>query len=186
MGGVQQLGKDLGEKKAGFEVRQIRPEDRADWLPLWNAFFAFHGRETSAAVTAMAFKRLCDPAQPVHGLIATDRGGSGLLGFAAYVFHPETLTVGPGCYLRHLFTREDARGRGVGRALILAVYAAAEQAGAERVMWLVREDNAAAVRLYDALATRTGFTQYRRVLSESVPLETPRGMVGAVRTEPTS
>ena len=169
--------------QAGFEVRPIRPKDHAGWLPLWNAFFAFHGRETPAAVTALAFERLCDPAQPVHGLVAADRGGSGLLGFAAYVFHPETITVGPGCYLRHLFTREDVRGRGVGRALILAVYAAAEQAGAERVMWLVREDNAAAVRLYDALARRTGFMQYRKVLSEPAPSEIPGGVTGAGRTE---
>ena len=94
--------------RAGFEVRPIRPEDRAGWLPLWDAFFAFHGRETPAVMTSTAFERLCDPAQPVHGLVAADRGGSGLLGFAAYVFHPETLTVGPGCYLRHLFTREVA------------------------------------------------------------------------------
>ncbi len=147
-----------------IEVRRIRPKDRAEWLPLWNAFFAFHGRELPAAITASAFERLCDPAQAVHGLVAADCDG-GLVGFAAYIFHEETVTIGPACYLKHLFTREDARGRGVGRALILAVYAAAEQAGAERVTWLVREDNAAAMRLYDILATRTGLVQYRKDLT---------------------
>ena len=141
------------EEGTSIEVRRIRLEDRVEWLPLWNAFFAFHGRELPAAITALAFERLCDPAHAVHGLVAVDRD-RGLAGFAAYTFHEETVTIGPACYLKHLFTRENARGRGVGRALILAVYAAAEQAGAERVTWLVREDNAAAMRLYDMMCWR--------------------------------
>ena len=51
-------------------------------------------------------------------------------------------------------------------------------------MWLVREDNAAAVRLYDALATRTGFVQYWKVLGEPAPPEIPRGVTGVGRMEP--
>jgi len=153
--------------KASFDVRRIRPEDRGEWLPMWHAFFAFHGREISDAVTAATFGRLCDPAQPMHAFVADGRDG--LAGFVTFIFHLDTVTVGPVCYLKNLFTCPDARGRGIGRALIYAVYEAAEQAAAERVTWLVHEGNTAAMRLYDEVATRTGFVQYRKDLGRPTP-----------------
>jgi len=148
--------------KASFDVRRIKPDDQAEWLPMWHAFFAFHGRKIPDVVTKTTFGRLCDPVQPMHAFVADGR--SGLVGFVTFIFHLDTVTVGPVCYLKNLFTRADARGQGIGRALIQAVYEAAEQAGAERVTWLVQEGNTAAMRLYDQLATRTGFVQYRKDL----------------------
>ena len=150
-------------EEVGFEVRRIRPEDRADWLLLWHAFFAFHGRSIPDAVTAATFERLCDPSQPMHAFVA-EIGGK-LVGFVTFIFHPDTVTIGPVCYLKNLFTRANARGLGIGRVLIHAVYETADQAGAERVTWLVQEGNTAAMRLYDAVATRTGFVQYRKDLT---------------------
>ena len=153
-----------------FEVRCIRPEDHTEWLPLWHAFFAFHGRSIPDAITAATFGRLCEPSQPMHAFVAD--GSGGLVGFVTFIFHPDTVTIGPVCYLKNLFTRADARGLGIGRALIHAVYEAADQAGAERVTWLVQEGNTAAMRLYDAVATRTGFVQYRRDLTRPAPQDT--------------
>jgi ribosomal protein S18 acetylase RimI-like enzyme len=46
--------------------------------------------------------------------------------------------------------------------LIEAVYARADAAGAARVYWLTHETNATAIALYDRVATRSGFVQYRR------------------------
>jgi GNAT superfamily N-acetyltransferase len=72
--------------------------------------------------------------------------------------------MGPYCYLQDLFTAEGARGRGVGRALIEAVCDAARDAGASRVHWLTHETNTDARALYDRVAERSGFIQYRRLL----------------------
>ena len=152
-------------ERTSIDVRPIRSEDHAEWLPLWHAFFAFHGRSIPDAVTAATFGRLCDPLQPMHALVADS--GDRLAGFVTFIFHPDTVTIGPVCYLKNLFTHADVRGRGVGKALIHAVYDAADQAGAERVTWLVQEGNTAAMRLYDILATRTGFVQYRKDLIRS-------------------
>ena len=44
------------------------------------------------------------------------------------------------------------------------MYTAAEEAGASRVYWLTHETNTAAMGLYDQVAERTGFVQYRRLL----------------------
>ena len=72
--------------------------------------------------------------------------------------------IEPVCYLQDLFTAPSARGRGIGRNLIEAVYAAAEAAGSSRVYWLTHETNAGAMVLYDKVADRSGFTQYRKQL----------------------
>jgi ribosomal protein S18 acetylase RimI-like enzyme len=79
-----------------------------------------------------------------------------------YLFHPVTWAAGPRCYLEDLFTAAEARGRGVGKALIEAVYKAADERGADQVYWLTRETNATARRLYDQVARATDFIKYRR------------------------
>jgi GNAT superfamily N-acetyltransferase len=65
--------------------------------------------------------------------------------------------------LQDLFVAEEARGKGIGRALIEAVYTAARGTGASRVYWLTQESNATARALYDKIADRSGFIQYRRL-----------------------
>jgi len=46
--------------------------------------------------------------------------------------------------------------------VIVAVYERAQAAGSPRVYWLTQEGNAVARRLYDRVAERSGFIQYRR------------------------
>jgi len=48
----------------------------------------------------------------------------------------------------------------VARTLIEGVYARARDAGAKRVYWQTREDNATARRLYDQVARHHGFVVY--------------------------
>jgi GNAT superfamily N-acetyltransferase len=80
-----------------------------------------------------------------------------------FLFHRSCWSVGNYCYLQDLFVAKEARGRGVGRALIEAVESDARAAGASRVYWLTKEDNFAARALYNTLADRSGFIQYRKV-----------------------
>ncbi len=89
--------------------------------------------------------------------------GDALKGIVHYLYHRSTWTPGNYCYLQDLFVDESARGFGLGRALIEAVEAEARKAGASRVYWLTQEDNAAARALYDRLADRSGFIQYRKI-----------------------
>lgn len=79
-----------------------------------------------------------------------------------YLFHRSMWTIGNYCYLQDLFVAEEARGLGLGRALIEAVYEAARNVGASRVYWLTQESNKTARALYDKLAERSGFIQYRK------------------------
>ncbi len=149
-----------------MNIRPIARSDRPHWQPLWDGYNAFYGRSGPTAlpdaVTQATWERFLDPAEPVHALVADDRGR--LLGLVHYLFHRSTNMIGPTCYLQDLFTTPEARGRGVGRALIEAVYGAAKGAGAERVYWHTQESNATARRLYDAIAENSGFIVYRKSL----------------------
>jgi len=143
-------------------IRPIAPDDRAAWAPLWDGYNAFYGREGATAlapeITDVLWQRLFDTSEPVHALVAEDAGR--LLGLAHFLFHRSTTRIEPVCYLQDLFASPELRGRGVGRALIEGVYAQARDAGAKRVYWQTREDNAAARRLYDQVARHIGFIAY--------------------------
>ncbi|MGE7413490.1 N-acetyltransferase family protein [Methylobacterium tarhaniae] len=143
-------------------IRPLRPDERAAWDPLWQGYLAFYGATVPPEVSDLTWTRLHDPAEPMHALVA-EQGGA-VIGLVHYIFHRSTWTAGPYCYLQDLFTAQAARGQGAGRALIEAVYAAAREAGASRAYWLTQEANVTARALYDTLADRPGFIQYRKAL----------------------
>ncbi|MFM2091312.1 MAG: hypothetical protein RLZZ127_1801, partial [Planctomycetota bacterium] len=129
------------------------------WLPLWRGYCTFYREALPAEVTAGTWARLTAPDGAVRGLLAELDGR--VVGFATYLFHPSTWSLCSYCYLEDLFAAEEARGRGVGRALITGVADAARAAGADRLYWLTHQDNATAQALYDRVAERSGFIQYR-------------------------
>ncbi len=150
-----------------FTVRTISKADFDAWLPLWNGYNAFYGRTGATAlpmeITQTTWQRFFDAYEPVHALVA-ERDGE-LLGLAHYLFHRSTIQLAPSCYLQDLFTMPSARGMGVGRALIDAVYRIAADAGCPRVYWQTHETNTTAMRLYDTLAEKSGFVVYRHLLA---------------------
>lgn len=148
-----------------LNVRAVAPSDFDQWLPLWDGYNAFYGRSGPTAlpmdVTRTTWQRFFDAYEPVHGLVA-ERDGE-LLGLTHYLFHRSTTAINPTCYLQDLFTSEAARGQGVGRALIEAVYERAMQAEAPRVYWLTYNTNETAMLLYDNMAEKTGIVVYRKI-----------------------
>ena len=145
-------------------IRNVAQTDFDQWFPLWEGYNVFYKRVGSAAipvkVTKTTWARFFDSYEPVNALVA-DRHGQ-LLGLAHYIFHRNTTMLGPTCYLQDLFTVEEARGQGVGRALINGVYDRARAAGSTRVYWHTHETNVTAQRLYDNVAERSGFIVYRK------------------------
>jgi len=147
-------------------IRDVGSSDFSQWLPLWEAYNAFYGRSGPTAlpeeITRATWHRFLDPAEPVHALVAQASGR--LVGLAHYLFHRSTILRTDTSYLQDLFTDTDHRGRGVGRALIEAVYDRARAAGSSRVYWQTQESNLTARRLYDRVAERSGFLVYRKLL----------------------
>lgn len=142
-------------------IRPLRPDERAEWEPLWKGYLDFYKTSVPKETYDATWRRMHDPNEPMWLLGAVVDGK--LLGIVHYLYHRSCWTVGDYCYLQDLFVAESARKLGLGRALIEAVYKEARAAGASRVHWLTHETNTTARALYDTLADRPGFTQYRKV-----------------------
>jgi GNAT superfamily N-acetyltransferase len=142
-------------------IRALTAADFAPWEQLWLAYLRFYRAEVSSEVTAATFRRLCDQADGMIGLVATDEHGA-LLGLAHLVFHPSTWSADSYCYLEDLYVAPAARGTGTARELLEAVFAEAQRRGAARTYWETQEFNGPARSLYDEVAHRTSFVVYER------------------------
>jgi GNAT superfamily N-acetyltransferase len=145
-----------------IEVRPVRRDDFAAWKPLWDGYNGFYGRaETTALpleITRLTWSRFFDDYEPVYALVAVDGSSGSLVGLAHFLYHRSTTLANPICYLQDLFTLESVRGRGIGRALIQAVYERAEASGSSRVYWQTHE------KLYaEPSFSRTGSFQLGRM-----------------------
>jgi GNAT superfamily N-acetyltransferase len=142
-------------------IKPVGANERAAWEPLWNGYLAFYKATLAPGASDVAWARFHDPNEPMFVLGAYVDGQ--LTGIVHYLFHRSTWTPGNYCYLQDLFVDDSARGLGLGRALIEAVYEKAKAAGASRVHWLTQNGNAQARILYDQVADNPGFMQYRKI-----------------------
>ena len=143
-------------------IRPITADDEEDWRRLWKAYLAFYETTLPDDIYALTFSRLLsgDPHEFAGFLAILDGRPVGLTHF---VFHRSCWFRNSVCYLQDLFADPDIRGQGIGRALIEAVYARAQEAGSPKVYWLTQETNATARRLYDRIAAKTPFLVYQNV-----------------------
>ncbi len=112
-------------------VRPVTAADEGPWLDLFAAYIAFYEESVPSDVIALTWHRLLAQQDNMAALIATDADGRAL-GIANLVFHRSTWSPTWYCYLEDLFVDPEARGQGVGRALIEATYAEADRRGATR------------------------------------------------------
>jgi GNAT superfamily N-acetyltransferase len=145
-----------------MEIRAVRQTDHDQWLPLWRGYQEFYNTTIDEGITATTWRRFLNPAEPVHCAVAEDE--KQLIGIVHFIFHRSCWTAGDYVYLQDLFVDPSIRGKGVGRALIEHVIARAREAGASRVWWLTHESNSQAMLLYDRIAEKSGFLQYRKLL----------------------
>jgi GNAT superfamily N-acetyltransferase len=150
------------DREHSLLVRQATPADYQDWQILWSGYQAFYKVDIDAATTATTWQRLLDDSEPMWCAVAEVSGRP--VGIVHFLTHRSTWTSGNYCYLQDLFVEPTLRAQGIGRALIRYVYARAADAGCSRVWWLTHETNADAMKLYDQVADRSGFLQYRKLL----------------------
>jgi GNAT superfamily N-acetyltransferase len=149
--------------KSSVSIRPLQAEDEAMWVRLWGAYLDFYGASLPVEVYKTTFARLLSGARAEpHGLIAFVDGQA--VGLTHYILHRSCWKVEEVCYLQDLFTTPEARGHGVGRALIEAVYGAADAAGAPAVYWLTQEFNYQGRMLYDRVGTKSPFIRYNRAV----------------------
>lgn len=138
------------------EVAPLRAADRDAWESLARGYHEFYQERFPTETYERVWTRLRQ-AREIHALGAYDRDR--LVGIVHYLFHGHVWQEDV-CYLQDLYVDENARGRGVGRALIAQVEREARGHGAFRVYWMTKHDNERARYLYDKVATYSGFIRY--------------------------
>ena len=141
-------------------VRAITASDEGEWRPLWKAYLAFYATELPDATYRETFRRILAGDSCLFGFMAVSDGVA--LGLVHFLYHQNFWKSGQTCYLQDLFTTPDARGKGVARALMEAVFAAAAKDDIPDVYWLTAETNYAGRQLYDRVGTKTPFIVYER------------------------
>ena len=140
-------------------IRPLEASDHADWRRLWTAYLEFYETTVPEEVYSTTWKRLFESGEfEPKGFIALVDGKA--VGLVHYIYHRSCWSLVNNCYLQDLFADPDARGSGVGSALIEAVRVEAAKIGVSNVYWMTHETNATARRVYDRVARRTGFIEY--------------------------
>jgi GNAT superfamily N-acetyltransferase len=101
------------------------------------------------------------PAPTVFAHVAEE--GGGIVGMAVWFLSFSTWTGRTGIALEDLYVRPEARGAGVGRALLARLAGIAHQAGYGRIDWSVLDWNEPALSFYRSLGAvpMDGWTGYR-------------------------
>jgi GNAT superfamily N-acetyltransferase len=143
-------------------VRAARNDEYDNWLPLWRGYQGFYKVDIADAVSRITWQRFFDEREPMHCDLAEVDGT--VRGLVHSIDHRSCWFDKPVCYLQDLFVEPALRGQRLGRRLIEHVYAEAAARGCARVYWLTHESNVDAMQLYDRIADKPGFVQYRKNL----------------------
>lgn len=155
----------MGSESTSHPQTHIKPlseQDFAIWQQQWQGYQDFYEVDIPQATRLVTWQRLLDPEEPLFGALAMV--DSEAVGLVHWIFHRSCWTVEDSCYLQDLYVSPQQRGSGAGRQLIEHVYQEAKAAGSTRVHWLTHETNKTAMQLYDRIAVRSGFVQYRKQL----------------------
>ena len=141
------------------KLRELNDDDFDSWKRLWSVYLAFYDTAVNSLVYETTFGRLVSKENSAQNAIVACKNNE-MVGLAHYIFHPDNWNIEDDCYLQDLFVVETERGLGVGRSLIEAVYAEADNRGSPGVYWLTEKTNKQARALYDKVARPTSFIEY--------------------------
>ena len=144
-----------------LKIRPLMAEDRTDWGQMWGDYLSFYETAVAPEIYDTTFARLIDSTNPVQNALVAELDGAAV-GIVHYIYHAHNWRAEDVCYLQDLYAKEAVRGQGIGRALIEAVYGAADANGTPSVYWMTQDFNENARLLYDRIGTLTPFIKYSR------------------------
>jgi GNAT superfamily N-acetyltransferase len=149
-----------------MQIETVSAQTFEQVLPLIAGYQRFYKAEPDAARNRAHFGRLLDDHDAGIQFVALDDSGQAL-GFATLYFPLGSVSPGVACLMNDLFVVPEARGQGIGRALILHCLSYAKARGFAKIHWQTALDNHTAQRLYDSLpTTRSGWYTYRLEVGE--------------------
>ncbi|OTG91590.1 GNAT family N-acetyltransferase [Acinetobacter sp. ANC 3813] len=143
-----------------IEIKPLQSIRKEQWMPLWQGYQTFYGANILEDISQNTWTKLSSADVPhMYGFAAVIEYE--VVGIVHVIEHDSCWTIQPYAYLQDLFTLDEYRGQGVARKLIQQVYDTAMARQCDRVYWLTHHNNETAQKLYDRVAKKTGFIQYR-------------------------
>jgi GNAT superfamily N-acetyltransferase len=139
-------------------IRNIEQSDRKQWDPLWQAYLDFYEATVSDETTDLTWQRFFDSTHVFTGFVAEEDGK--ILGIAHAMLRQSTGEKVGEMYLEDLYILPEARGKGIGRAMINHVKEHAIATGAGCMYWQTKSGNATARILYDSMTKNNDYVQY--------------------------
>jgi GNAT superfamily N-acetyltransferase len=134
----------------------IRPASRAD-LPLIAALIrdlaAYENLSDEVRFDEGVLGEHLFGARPMAEVVIGELGGEAQA-FALFCHNFSTFEGAPGIYLEDLYVRPEARGSGLGKALLAHLAATALQRGCKRLEWSVLDWNEPSIGFYKNLGAR--------------------------------
>ena len=144
-----------------FNIRPLEQQDREQWQLIWGEYLKFYETKLPPETYSETFSRLTDSNNTNQNCLVAHSGET-LHGLVHYIFHADNWETTDVCYVQDLFTLKEVRRQGIAKALIQAVYKAADTNGTPAVYWMTQEFNKKARTLYDQVASLTPFIIYER------------------------
>ena len=135
-----------------MHIETVTPATFEQVLPLIADYQRFYQATPDEARNRGHFAKLLDDHNLGAQFVALDHTGQAL-GFATIYFPLGSVSARVNCLMNDLYTIPEARGQGIGRALILHCLAYAREHGFDSIFWQTAQSNERAQRLYDSLPT---------------------------------
>jgi GNAT superfamily N-acetyltransferase len=126
----------------GVVVRRARETDVPTILELIRGIAEYERLSGQVEATEALLRRHGFGERPIFECLLAEEGPSAL-GFALYFFTFSTFKARPTLYLEDLFVRPEARGRGLGRRLLVELARIAVERECGRMEWSVLDWNPA-------------------------------------------
>jgi len=133
---------------SSFKTRFIRPEDQAEWRPLFDGYADFYGVPMDDAIAARVWGWLLDPQHVLEGLLTRDADGKAI-GMMHVRACPRPLG---GCdigFLDDMFITPEARGSGAADAMFEALQGLAQERHWPALRWVTQHFNHRGRAFYD-------------------------------------
>jgi GNAT superfamily N-acetyltransferase len=140
--------------KDAASIRLAVETDIPALLPLMRGLAEFEQYADTFAVTEDILRERGFHRSPPDFYALVAEGEGGFLGMAVFYIVPFTAEAVPALFIKELFVKAEARGRGIGEALMRAVSREAVARGCGRVRWQVADWNEAGKRFYERLGAK--------------------------------
>lgn len=144
-------------------LRPAGPGDAPEIHRLIVALATYEREPDAVEVTPDTLRDQLAAERPPFACLLAEADDHQVVGFALYFHNYSTWRGRPGLYLEDLFVEPAHRGRGIGRALLVALARIAVERGCARMEWAVLDWNAPAIAFYQGLGARPvdGWKIYR-------------------------